>query len=93
MKSTGRRNTQEEFAKGWRVRKTKFEEFETVRIPEKGITGTIIDVRVCSDGRTYYLVENDEWGDVDDPDAWNAGYAIFDCTAEQLAHIDEPTNE
>lgn len=75
------------------MRRTKFEEFETVRIPEKGITGTIIDVRVGSDGRTYYLVENDEWGDVDDPDAWNAGYAIFDCTAEQLAHVDEPTNE
>lgn len=69
--------------------KTKFKAFETVRIPAKGITGTIVDVRVGCDGRTYYLVQNDEWGDVDDPEAWNAGYAFFDCTAEQLAHADE----
>ncbi len=70
--------------------KTKFEEFETVRIPAKGITGTIVDVCISRDGRTYYLVQNDEWGVVDDPDAWNAGYAFFDCTEEQLAHVDEP---
>lgn len=38
-----------------------------------------------------YLVENEEWGDVDDPDAWNIGYAHFDCTADQLAKIDEET--
>ena len=64
------------------VMKTKFEEFETVRIPAKGITGTIVDVSVGRDGVTYYIVQNDEWGDVDDPDAYNAGYALFDCTEE-----------
>ena len=70
--------------------KTRFEEFETVRIPAKGITGTIVDVRVGRDGVPYYIVQNDEWGDVDDPDACNLGYALFDCTAEQLVHVDEP---
>ena len=69
---------------------TNFKEFETVRIPAKGITGTIVDIHAGSDGVTYYMVQNDEWGDVDDPDAWNIGYAFFDCTEEQLAHVDEP---
>lgn len=36
---------------------TKFEEFETVRIPAKGIiTGTIVDARVGRDGVTYYTI-------------------------------------
>ena len=72
-----------------KVIQTNFEEFEKVRIPAKGITGTIVDVFVGDDGITYYTVENEAWGDVDDPDAWNIGYAMFTCTAEQLAHINE----
>ena len=69
---------------------TNFEEFEKVRIPAKGITGTIIDIFAGDDGVTYYTVENEEWGDVDDPDAWNIGYAQFICTADQLVHLAEP---
>ena len=52
-----------------RVSQTIFEEFEKVRIPAKGITGTIIDIFVGGDSVTYYTVENEAWGDVDDPDA------------------------
>ena len=73
-----------------RVIQTIFEEFEKVRIPAKGITGTIIDIFIGDDGITYYTVENEAWGGVDDPDAWNIGYAQFTCTAEQLAHVTEP---
>lgn len=73
-----------------RVIQTIFEEFEKVRIPAKGITGTIIDIFAGDDGVTYYTVENEEWGDVDDPDAWNIGYAQFICTADQLVHLAEP---
>ena len=73
-----------------RVSQTIFEEFEKVRIPAKGITGTIIDIFIGGDGITYYTVENEAWGDVDDPDAWNIGYAQFICTADQLAHLAEP---
>ena len=69
---------------------TEFEEYEKVRIPAKGITGTIIDIYVESDGVAYYTVENEQWGDVDDPDAWNIGYAQFICTEEQLVHAEEP---
>ena len=73
-----------------RVIQTIFEEFEKVRIPAKGITGTLIDISIGDDGVTYYTVENEAWGDVDDPDAWNIGYAQFICTADQLVHGDEP---
>ena len=73
-----------------RVIQTIFEEFERVRIPAKGITGTIIDIFVGDDGATYYTVENEAWGDVDDPDAWNIGFAQFACTADQLVHLAEP---
>ena len=69
---------------------TIFEEFEKVRIPAKGITGTLIDIFVGDDEATYYTVENEAWGDVDDPDAWNIGYAQFICTADQLVHLAEP---
>ena len=60
-----------------------------MRIPAKGITGTIIDIFVGDDGATYYTVENEAWGDVDDPDAWNIGFAQFTCTADQLVHLAE----
>lgn len=73
-----------------RVIQTNFEEFEKVRIPAKGITGTLIDIFIGDDGVTYYTVENEAWGDVDDPDAWNIGYAQFICTADQLVHGNEP---
>ena len=73
-----------------RVIQTRFEEYEKVRIPAKGITGTIIDIVVGNDSVTYYTVENEAWGDVDDPDAWNIGYAQFICTADQLVHGDDP---
>ena len=73
-----------------RVSQTIFEEFEKVRIPAKGITGTIIDIFIGGDGITYYTVENEAWGDVDDPDAWNIGYAQFTCMAGQLAHVAAP---
>ena len=73
-----------------RVIQTIFEEFEKVRSSAKGITGNIIDIFVGDDGVTYYTVENEAWGDVDDPDAWNIGYAQFICTADQLLHLAEP---
>ena len=73
-----------------RVIQTIFEEFEKVRIPAKGITGTLIDIFIGDDGVTYYTVENEAWDDVDDPDAWNIGYAQFICTADHLVHGNEP---
>ena len=73
-----------------RVIQTIFEEYEKVRIPAKGITGTIIDIFIGDEDVTYYTVENEAWGDVDDPDAWNIGYAEFICTADQLVQVAEP---
>ena len=39
---------------------TIFEEFEKVRIPAKGITGTLIDIFIEDDGVKYYTVENEK---------------------------------
>ena len=65
-----------------------------MRIPAKGITGTIVDkYRDPTSGVVIYMVQNHEWGDVDDPDAWNSGYAFFDCTADQLEHVKEDDKE
>ena len=71
--------------------KTIFEEFEKVRIPAKDITGTIVDIYQGDDGSPRYTVKNDVWGDVDDPNAWNIGYAFFDCTAEQIEKVESET--
>ena len=68
--------------------KTRFEEFEKVCIPAKGITGTIVDIYKGDDGIPCYLVKNDVWGDVEDIDAWNIGYAFFDCTAAQIVKVE-----
>lgn len=43
-----------------RVIQTIFEEFEKVRIPAKGITGTLIDIFIEDDGVKYYTVENEK---------------------------------
>lgn len=43
-----------------------------------------MDIYTGQDGVTYYIVENDEYGDVDDPRAYNAGYALIDCTEDDL---------
>lgn len=73
------------------VVKTNFEEFEKVRILAKGITGTIVDIYESDDGSPHYTVKNDAWGEVDDPDAWNIGYAFFDCTADQIEKVESET--
>ena len=58
--------------------KTNFKEFERVRIPAKGITGTTVDKhRDPNDGVIYYMVQNHEWGYVGAPDAWNIGYVFY----------------
>ena len=65
-----------------------------MRIPAKGITGTTVDKhRDPDDGVIYYMVQNHEWGYVDDPDAWNIGYAFFICTADQLEHVGQDDKE
>lgn len=66
-----------------------FQMGDRVRIREKGLVGEIIDVSpVHKDGKTWYIVEKDEPGYTDDPDAYRvAGWELYDCTADQLERI------
>ena len=61
-----------------------FHEYDHVRIKDKNVTGTIIDVFTGQNGITYYSVESDKEGFVDDPDVWNLRFPIYTCTADQL---------
>lgn len=64
-----------------------FAEFDHVRIPEKDVTGVIVDIYAVKNGMIYYLVESDEEGPSNDPDSWNLRFPIFTCTADQLEKI------
>lgn len=62
-----------------------FHEYSHVHIKGKNVTGDIIDVFTGQNGITYYTVESDAEGPIEDPDAWNAPrFPQFFCTADQL---------
>lgn len=63
----------------------KYSESDHVRIKEKNITGSIINVYMATDGKTMYLIEADEEGPIDDPDAWNdVRFPQFDCYEDEI---------
>ena len=64
-----------------------FAEYDRVRIKGKNVIGDIVDVQATSDGTKVYLVESDQEGPSEDPDAWNLRYPIFTCTEDQLEPI------
>ena len=67
-----------------------FHDLDRVRIKAKGIVGDIIDVYRGDDGRTRYLVEADDEGPIDDPDAWNdVRFPQFNCDEEELELLQE----
>lgn len=64
-----------------------FAEGDHVRIKNKNVIGEIIDVSKGKDGGICYTVESDEEGYMDDPDAWNLRFPIFECRADQLEKV------
>lgn len=64
-----------------------FELYDHVRMIHKNINGIIVDVCTGIDGKTYYIVESDVQGYVDDPDAYPGEWPLYDCTAHQLEKI------
>lgn len=66
-----------------------FQMGDHVRICGKNINGEIIDAGPAQkDGTVLYIVEKDEPGYTDDPDAYRVcGWELYDCTAEQLTKI------
>ena len=63
----------------------KFDEFERVRIKGNNVIGTIIDIYETEEKEIRYIVESENEGPIDDPDAWNdVRFPQFDCEEEQL---------
>ena len=55
---------------------------------KKKITGDIINVYEVTPGTYRYIVESDQEGPIDDPDAWNdVRFPQSDCSEEQLELI------
>lgn len=64
-----------------------FEMLDHVMMTHKNISGIIVDICEGTNGKTYYTVESDLQGYVDDPDAYPGEWPLYDCTAEQLEKI------
>lgn len=68
--------------------KPKYSESDRVRIKRKDIIGYIISVYSTTDGRAAYLIEAEEEGPIDDPDAWNeVRFPQFDCFEDEIEPV------
>ena len=63
-----------------------FDLYDKVRIIDKGIVGTIVDI-FDNEGKRYYTVESDTPVRVRryDPDAYPGDYPLYDCTEDRLS--------
>lgn len=61
-----------------------FELFDHVLITDKGVEGDIVDVYTNSNGQNIYTIQSRKEGYVNDPDAYNGEYPLYDCTKEQI---------
>lgn len=64
-----------------------FQLFDEVRIIDKDITGTIVDLYTGGDGQTVYIVESRERGYATDPDAYPGDFPLYDATEDRLIKI------
>lgn len=62
-----------------------YQEGDHVRIKGKNVVGDIIHIYKGMDGETRCIVESDEEGPIDDPDAWNEmPFPQFFCAIREL---------
>ncbi len=61
-----------------------FELFSHVKIKDKNIIGTIVDISTTN-GVTWYVVENDVKGKVEG--GYGGDWAMFDCTEDELEEV------
>lgn len=64
-----------------------FELFDKVCIEDLGITGTIVDIYPDDEGRTVYVVESHKRGYVNDKEAYNGEFPLYDCREDQLTKL------
>lgn len=56
-----------------------FKEYDRVRIKDKDVIGSIVEIFEKADGKIVYIVEDDE------PDGLT--YPLYDCLADELEKI------
>jgi hypothetical protein len=64
-----------------------FELFDKVHIEDKGVDGTIVDIYDGDDGQPVYTVQSLKRGYVNDPEAYNGDYPLYDRTENQLTKL------
>lgn len=64
-----------------------FELFDKVFIEDLGITGTIVDTYPDDEGRTVYVVESHKRGYVNDKEAYNGEFPLYDRREDQLTKL------
>ena len=64
-----------------------FELFDHVHIENKNVTGNIVDIYYGDDGEPIYTVQSNRRGYVNDPDAYNGDYPLYDCRADQITKV------
>lgn len=63
-----------------------FDLFDRVLIRKKNVTGVIVDI-YPEDGQSVYTVQSDKRGYVNDPEAYNGDFPLYDCKEDQLEKI------
>ncbi len=61
--------------------------FDKVCIEDLGITGTIVDTYSDDEGRTVYVVESHKRGYVNDKEAYNGEFPLYDRREDQLTKL------
>ena len=64
-----------------------FQLFDHVRIDDKGVTGDIVDVYEDEDGTSVYVVQSDQKGPANDPDAYPGEHPLYDCKEDQMIKL------
>lgn len=64
-----------------------FNLFDRVRIDDKDVVGDIVDISADKDGNPIYTVQSSKRGYVNDPEAYNGDYPLYDCRVDQLTKI------
>ena len=61
-------------------------EYDHVRIKDKDVTGIIVESFAAEDGKTAYIVEDDERNGEGDP--LKLDFPLYDCLANELEKIE-----
>lgn len=61
--------------------------FDRVKIKGKDVIGDIVDIYTGEDEQPIYTVQSQRQGYVNDPDAYNGDYPLYDVREDQLTRL------